>query len=83
MEDTYAELTVGVDVWMKERSRELECWWCVGIVIWEYHRGFKITAVIEGGGVENHQGNGPVLDGIIGELRKETGSEYGDREEVG
>ena len=70
MQDADAEFAVGVDVGVVERARELECRWRVGVVGREGHGGFEVAAVVEGGGVEDHEGDGPVRYGVVYQLGK-------------
>ncbi len=69
MEDGNAELAVLVDVWMEEGAVELEGGRGVGVVWGEVHLGFEVAAVIEGIGVDDDEGDVPVENVVLVELR--------------
>ena len=71
MQDGDAEFPVSVDVGVVERAGELECGGRIGVVGGKGHGGFEVAAVIEGGGVEDHEGDGPVGYAVVDELVKE------------
>ena len=55
---------------MVEGASELEGGWGVGVVGREGHCGFEVGAVIEGGGVEDYEGDRPgeyvFVDELVG-----------------
>lgn len=60
MKDRDAEFAVLVDVGVVERVGELELGWGVGVVGGEFHGGEEVTAIVEGVGVDDDEGDGPV-----------------------
>lgn len=68
VQDGYAQVPVGVDVGVEEGAVELEGGRCVGVVWGEVHVGAEIAGVVEGGGVDDYEGDVPVEDVVVVEL---------------
>jgi hypothetical protein len=89
VQDGYAETTVRVDVWVVERSDELEVWsglvydhgsiygvgtgWAIGVVLGERELGFEVATVVEGIWVQHDKGHTPFEDVFVDELQRSTG----------
>lgn len=65
MKDGDAEFAILVDVGMVERAGELELGWGIGVVGGKFHVSEEVTAVVEGVGVDDYEGDGPVQDVIV------------------
>ena len=68
MQDGDAEFAVVVDVGVVQRAGELEGGGCVGVAGGEGHGGAEVAGVVEGGGVEDYEGDGPGEDVFVEEL---------------
>ena len=68
MQDADAEFAIGVDVGVVEGAVELEGRRGIGVVVGEGHGGLEVAAVVEGGRVDDHEGDGPVCDVLVDEL---------------
>lgn len=65
MEDGDAEFSILVNVGMVERAGELELGWGVRVVGGKFHVGEEVTTVVEGVGVDDDKGDGPVEDIVV------------------
>ena len=71
MQNGDAELAVLVDVGVVEGVGELEFRGGVGVVFGEFHAGEEVAAIVEGVGVNDDEGDGPVEDVVLVELQEE------------
>lgn len=69
MQDGYAKLAVGVDVWVVEGMGKLELGRGIGVVGGKFHGGEEVAAVVEGVWVDDYEGDLPVEDVFFFELR--------------
>ena len=70
MQDGDAEFAVCVDVWVEKRAVELERGRGVGVIEGKGHLGSEVAAVVERIGVDDYEGDVPVVDVIIVELQR-------------
>ena len=72
MEDGDAEFAILVDVGMVEWAGELELGWGVRVVGGKLHVGKEVTAIIEGVGVDDDEGDGPVEYVVVLQLSESS-----------
>ena len=59
MQDRNAQLAIGIDVWVVDRTSKFEGWRAIRVSVGKGHLGLKIGAVESTVRVDNHEPNVP------------------------